>query len=57
MPLITIQQRLNKIKKEAIQANKTQQMTTISYLCEKPSTNGKRANRGLTMKALLVIIN
>lgn len=32
-------------------------MTTISYLCEKPSTNGKRANRGLTMKALLVIIN
>lgn len=57
MPLITIQQRLNKIKKETIQANKTQQMTTISYLCEKPSTNGKRANRGLTMKALLVIIN
>jgi hypothetical protein len=57
MPLITIQQRLNKIKKEAIQANKTQQMTTISYLCEKPSTQSKRACRGLTMKALLVIIN
>gem|GEM_PF-3041534 len=32
-------------------------MTTISYLCEKPSTQSKRACRGLTMKALLVIIN